>query len=168
MLLFFYIVMFLIQITVCWLILSHLCSDLSIFNRLDVAGRISFLTFPFSVIDRIKTYASENSEKFSDYFRLVSPLLTGAYGNLPPTLGARGTMQGGLSSQVLPLCTFAFTTYPIDRPILYQTTREDGRKASRYRPSKFWSDGCYITKGMPHLFNWKSEDLIPLMLTLTS
>jgi phage-related holin len=44
---FFYIVMFLIQITVCRSIPRHFCSDLSIFDGPDFAGRIPFLTFPF-------------------------------------------------------------------------------------------------------------------------
>jgi hypothetical protein len=65
MLLFFYIVMFLIQITVCRSIPSHLCSNLSIFDRPNFTDRILFLTFPFSITDRIKTYANENSERFS-------------------------------------------------------------------------------------------------------
>jgi hypothetical protein len=61
--LFFYIVMFLIQITVCRLISRYFCSDLSIFDGPDFTDRISFLTFPFFVTDRIKTYTSENGER---------------------------------------------------------------------------------------------------------
>jgi hypothetical protein len=45
--LFLYIVIFLIQITVCRSIPRHFCSDLSIFDGPDFTDRIPFLTFPF-------------------------------------------------------------------------------------------------------------------------
>jgi hypothetical protein len=61
-LLFFYIVMFHIQITVCRSIPRHFCSDLSIFDGPDFTNRI-FSDFPVSVTDRIKTYTSENGER---------------------------------------------------------------------------------------------------------
>jgi hypothetical protein len=64
--LFFYIVMFLIQITVCRSIPRYLCSDLSVFDGPDFTDRIHFSVF---VTDRIKTYMSENDERvFPDRF----------------------------------------------------------------------------------------------------
>jgi hypothetical protein len=59
MVLFFYIVMFSIQITVCRSI--HFCSYLSVFDEPNFTDHISF-HFHVSVTDQIKTYMSENSE----------------------------------------------------------------------------------------------------------
>jgi hypothetical protein len=59
MVLFFYIVMFPIQITVYRSI--HFYSYLSVFDEPNFTDRISF-HFPVSVTDRIKTYTSKNSE----------------------------------------------------------------------------------------------------------
>jgi hypothetical protein len=50
MVLFFYIVIFLIQIVVFRLIPGHFCSDLSIFDGSDFTDRILFLTFPFLLL----------------------------------------------------------------------------------------------------------------------
>jgi hypothetical protein len=47
MVLFFYIVIFPIQITVCRSIPRHFCLDLSVFNGPDFTDRIPFLTFLF-------------------------------------------------------------------------------------------------------------------------
>jgi hypothetical protein len=47
MVLFFYIVMFPIQITVCRSIPRYFCLDLFVFDGPDFTDRILFLTFPF-------------------------------------------------------------------------------------------------------------------------
>jgi hypothetical protein len=47
MVLFFYIVMFPIQIIVCRSIPRHFCSNLSVFDGPDFTDHIPFLTFPF-------------------------------------------------------------------------------------------------------------------------
>jgi hypothetical protein len=70
MLLFFYIVMFSIQIIVCRSIAGYFCSDLFIFNGPDFTERTPFLILLFP---QIKTYTREARE-FSRPFPPVSAL----------------------------------------------------------------------------------------------
>jgi hypothetical protein len=71
MVLFFYIIIFPVQIIVYRSVLRYFCSDLSVFDRSDFTGHIPFLTFLFPVTDRTKTYTSENDDRV---FRTVFTL----------------------------------------------------------------------------------------------
>jgi hypothetical protein len=70
MVLFFYIIMFSIQITIYRSIPRYFYSDLSVIDRPDFISFIPFLTFSFFVTNRIKTYMSKNSKRI--FFLTIS------------------------------------------------------------------------------------------------
>jgi hypothetical protein len=75
MVLFFYIVMFSIQITVCRSISRHFCSDLSIFDRTDFAGHIPFLIY-FPLLTEQKLIRMIMVREFSRSFLTIFTLTT--------------------------------------------------------------------------------------------